>query len=84
MSKSTANSRRYGWQPDIPDHRDHLYAAPIVHIARLPAKADLRPQSVVVADSSAIQPRPTPLRVLSARLRSLGSCNWVGLNFEPS
>ena len=20
---------RYGWLPDLPDHRDHLYAAPV-------------------------------------------------------
>jgi len=20
---------RYGWVPDLPDHRDHLYAAPV-------------------------------------------------------
>jgi C1A family cysteine protease len=32
--------KKYGWQPDLPDYRDHLYsaAAPI----KLPAKVDLR------------------------------------------
>ena len=34
----------YGWIPDIPDHRDHLYAAPVVNLAKLPKKVDLRPQ----------------------------------------
>jgi C1A family cysteine protease len=34
----------YGWIPDIPDHRDLLYAAPIVHLKALPLKVDLRPQ----------------------------------------
>jgi C1A family cysteine protease len=35
---------RYGWIPDIPDHRDHLYSAPLVHLKKLPAQVDLRPQ----------------------------------------
>jgi C1A family cysteine protease len=33
---------RYGWIPDLPDHRDHLYAAPVVRLAKLPAVVDLR------------------------------------------
>ena len=32
----------FGWIPDVPDHRDHLYAAPLEWIAKLPAKVDLR------------------------------------------
>lgn len=35
---------RYGWIPDVPDQRDHLYAAPVTALAALPARADLRPQ----------------------------------------
>ena len=34
----------YGWVPDVPDHRDFLFAAPIVNLAALPTKVDLRPQ----------------------------------------
>ena len=34
-------SPRYGWIPDLPDHRDQLYAAPIPLLAALPPKADL-------------------------------------------
>ncbi|HEX4737215.1 MAG TPA: C1 family peptidase [Allosphingosinicella sp.] len=34
---------RYGWVPDFPDARDHLYSAPIAAIGPLPAKVDLRP-----------------------------------------
>jgi C1A family cysteine protease len=34
----------YGWVPDIPDHRDLLYAAPIAHLKALPSEVDLRPQ----------------------------------------
>jgi C1A family cysteine protease len=34
----------YGWLPDLPDVRDHLYAAPMVTIGALPSSVDLRPQ----------------------------------------
>jgi C1A family cysteine protease len=34
--------RRYGWIPDQPDQRDHLYAAPAQFLAALPPSADLR------------------------------------------
>ena len=50
MTKSSKNKRGYGWQPDVPDHRDHLYAAPIVHLAKLPSKADLREHCPPVYD----------------------------------
>src|SRR4051794_6098085 len=33
--------KRYGWTPDLPDHRDQMYAAPLVH-QQLPVKVDLR------------------------------------------
>ena len=33
---------RYGWIPDLPDHRDHLYAAPVAALTVLPPKIDLR------------------------------------------
>ena len=32
----------YGWVPDLPDHRDHIYAAPRAMLRRLPAKVSLR------------------------------------------
>ena len=35
--------KRYGWIPDLPDHRDHLYAAPARELRALPSKMDLRP-----------------------------------------
>lgn len=34
--------QRYGWVPDLPDARDHLYAAPIAMLKKLPAAVDLR------------------------------------------
>jgi len=32
----------YGWIPDLPDQRDHLYAAPPVFLTDLPPSTDLR------------------------------------------
>jgi C1A family cysteine protease len=32
----------YGWQPDLPDHRDLSYAAPVAVLKKLPKKMDLR------------------------------------------
>jgi C1A family cysteine protease len=34
--------RHYGWIPDQPDQRDHLYAVPPQYLTALPARADLR------------------------------------------
>lgn len=36
--------KRYGWIPDLPDHRDSLYAAPVPLLQQLPPKVDLRTQ----------------------------------------
>lgn len=41
---------RYGWLPDLPDHRDHRYAAPPKVLAVLPKKVDLRPHCPPVLD----------------------------------
>ena len=43
-------SRRFGWRPDLPDHRDFLYAAPGPLLAQLPPKVDLRPNCPPVYD----------------------------------
>jgi len=32
----------YGWVPDVPDHRDRLYAAPLPAVQTLPPSIDLR------------------------------------------
>jgi C1A family cysteine protease len=42
--------QRYGWIPDLPDARDHLYAAPLAVLGALPAKVDLRAQCPGVYD----------------------------------
>jgi C1A family cysteine protease len=35
--------KKFGWTPDLPDHRDHIYSAPAAIISK-PARVDLRPQ----------------------------------------
>ena len=41
---------RYGWIPDLPDHRDHIYSAPFARIGPLPPKVDLRGKCPAVYD----------------------------------
>lgn len=36
------STKWYGWVPDLPDMRDHLYAAPMAVLKKLPTKIDLR------------------------------------------
>jgi C1A family cysteine protease len=36
--------QKYGWIPDLPDQRDHIYAAPPAVLAALPRSVDLRDQ----------------------------------------
>ena len=40
----TRKIQRYGWIPDLPDHRDHLFAAPAQVMSSLPTNVDLRSQ----------------------------------------
>ncbi len=47
-SSYTRIIKKYGWIPDIPDHRDHLYAAPTM--VALPKLVDLRPSCPAVFD----------------------------------
>ena len=48
--KKSFTTSRYGWQPDLPDQRDHVYAAPMAAIGLVPAKMDLRGQCPPVYD----------------------------------
>jgi len=51
MSKSAPVSpTHYGWVRDLPDQRDHTYAAPGAVLAELPRKVDLRAQCPPVYD----------------------------------
>src|SRR6202162_5358369 len=40
----------YGWKPDLPDHRDFLFAAAPAVAAALPTRVDLRPTCPPVYD----------------------------------
>lgn len=40
----TRKVSKLGWVPDLPDFRDHMYAAPHGIVSALPPKVDLRPQ----------------------------------------
>ncbi len=42
--------QRYGWIPDLPDQRDHLFSAPIMTPQQLPPKVDLTAQCPPVYD----------------------------------
>ncbi len=42
--------QRYGWKPDLPDFRDHLYAAPAPPAGGLPPLVDMRAQCPAVYD----------------------------------
>ncbi len=51
---TTRHNSGYGWLPDLPDQRDHLYAAPPAVLSRLPPRADLRPHCPPVFDQGAL------------------------------
>ncbi len=42
--------KKYGWIPDLPDHRDQLYSAPVTALQTLPSTTDLRPKCPPVYD----------------------------------
>jgi C1A family cysteine protease len=42
--------QRYGWVRDLPDQRDHLYAAPVAFLTALPPLVDLRPNCPPIYD----------------------------------
>ena len=43
-------NKKYGWVPDLPDRRDHMYSAPAPLLAALPSKVDLRTKCPPVLD----------------------------------
>lgn len=47
-------NQRYGWIPDLPDHRDHLYAAPRATLEQLPESINLRSTCPPVYDQLAL------------------------------
>src|SRR2546428_10364035 len=46
--------RRYGWIPDVPDQRDHLYSAPPQPLKALPSSTDLRRKCPPVYNQGAL------------------------------
>jgi C1A family cysteine protease len=42
--------KKLGWIPDLPDQRDHLYAAPLAALGPLPSSIDLRQQCPEIYD----------------------------------
>lgn len=52
--KVAGTHRRFGWIPDLPDHRDHLYAAPFHRLGVLPEKVDLRSNCPEIYDQGAL------------------------------
>ena len=47
-------TRRYGWKPDVPDQRDHLYGAGVAAPVALPSHVDLRPGCTPVKDQGSL------------------------------
>ena len=54
LKKHGRISRSYGWRPDLPDYRDHMYG--VVHRIpkKLPPKTDLRPLCSQIEDQGAL------------------------------
>lgn len=44
----------FGWLPDLPDHRDLMYAAPMLVMRKLPARIDLRKKCPAVYDQGSL------------------------------
>ena len=45
---NTTIKRKWGWKPDVPDHRDKVFKP--TFIGRLPKKVDLRSQCSPIED----------------------------------
>jgi C1A family cysteine protease len=56
MSKKNHSKEKkgYGWTPDLPDHRDHMYAAPAKVLTSLPTNIDMRPQCPPIYDQETL------------------------------
>ena len=56
MKKTARKNSRFGfgWTPDLPDNRDHLYSAPLAKLRVLPTKVDLRRRCPKVYDQGQI------------------------------
>src|SRR5260221_6723943 len=50
MSLNTRSHQWYGWQPDLPDHRDLLFKKIAPRVPKLPPSVDLSPGCSAVED----------------------------------
>lgn len=48
------STRRYGWKRDLPDHRDHIFAAPHMDLVTAPPRIDLRAGCPSVYDQGSL------------------------------
>jgi C1A family cysteine protease len=65
---------RYGWSPDVPDGRDHLFAASARVLEKLPARVDLRKECPPVYDQGDLGscfPAGTLIRMASGEERPI-------------
>jgi C1A family cysteine protease len=53
-TKKGTTTYAYGWLPDLPDHRDLLYSAPLTVMRKLPNKSDLRAACPAVYDQGSL------------------------------
>ena len=47
-----ALNKKYGWKPDLPDFRDHVYCAPEPMLTKLPPKYDVREDAGIIFPST--------------------------------
>lgn len=53
ISESLRNIR-FGWRPELPDTRDHAYAAPLSVLRAMPQKVDLRPKTAPIVNQGGL------------------------------
>lgn len=74
--------KKYGWTPDLPDYRDHVYSAPRPVLAALPAKVDLRRKCPPVLDQG--QLGSCTANAISNAFRFCLSAQAAKAVFQPS
>lgn len=80
MRVPTRRIARYGWKPDLPDRRDHLFSVPRPKLQSLPPSTDLRSGCPPVYDQGEIGSCTA-----NAIAAAFGfEARKQGVNFEPS
>lgn len=73
---------RYGWKPDLPDHRDLMYAAPMAVLKKLPVTVDLRTDCPPVYDQGEIG--SCTGNAIAAAFQFARMKSRMGNGFQPS